>query len=90
MSTTVTIKGQVTIPKAVRTASGIKAGDKVEVRATAGGVLIERALEPKANEKAAIASAKGRLDAALALLDRKGVKHDFTTSDFMRGLRDDD
>jgi antitoxin PrlF len=43
MSTTVTVKGQVTLPKKVRDAAGIKPGDKVEVRATAsGGVYIEK------------------------------------------------
>jgi antitoxin PrlF len=44
MATTVTVKGQVTLPKSVREAAGIKPGDKVEVRATAsGGVYIEKA-----------------------------------------------
>ena len=43
MATTVTVKGQVTLPKSVRDAAGIKPGDRVEVRATAsGGVLIEK------------------------------------------------
>jgi AbrB family looped-hinge helix DNA binding protein len=43
MTTTVTVKGQVTLPKKVRDAVGIKPGDKVEVRATAsGGVYIEK------------------------------------------------
>jgi len=43
MSTTVTVKGQVTLPKAVRDAAGIKPGDRVEVRnAPGGGILIER------------------------------------------------
>ena len=43
MTTTVTAKGQVTLPKSVRDAAGIKPGDKVEVRATAsGGVYIEK------------------------------------------------
>lgn len=44
MSAKVTIKGQVTLPKAVREASGIRPGDRVVVRARPeGGVLVERA-----------------------------------------------
>ncbi len=39
LATTVTVKGQVTLPKAVREASGIRPGDRVEVR----GVVIGRA-----------------------------------------------
>jgi antitoxin PrlF len=43
MTTTITVKGQVTLPKNVRDAVGLKPGDKVEVRATAsGGVYIEK------------------------------------------------
>ncbi|MEH2471289.1 antitoxin PrlF [Nitrobacteraceae bacterium AZCC 2161] len=41
MTTTVTSKGQVTLPKKIRDAAGIKPGDKVEVRNTAsGGIYI--------------------------------------------------
>ncbi|KIZ38813.1 MULTISPECIES: AbrB/MazE/SpoVT family DNA-binding domain-containing protein [Rhodopseudomonas] len=41
MTTTVTTKGQVTLPKKVRDAAGIQPGDKVEVRNTAsGGIYI--------------------------------------------------
>jgi AbrB family looped-hinge helix DNA binding protein len=44
LATTVTVKGQVTLPKAVREAAGIRPGDLVEVRARAeGGVIVERA-----------------------------------------------
>ena len=42
MATTVTVKGQVTLPKKVRETAGIRPGDRVEVRATANGVLIEK------------------------------------------------
>ena len=38
-----TVKGQVTLPKNVRDATGIQPGDRVEVRATAaGGVIVEK------------------------------------------------
>ena len=40
MATTVTVKGQVTLPKKVRDAAGIAPGDRVEVRATASGAVI--------------------------------------------------
>ncbi len=46
MATTVTVKGQVTLPKAVRDAAGIKPGDRVEVRnLPGGGILVERQAE---------------------------------------------
>jgi antitoxin PrlF len=42
MATTVTVKGQVTLPKAIREAAGIRPGDRVEVRVRPeGGVIIE-------------------------------------------------
>jgi AbrB family looped-hinge helix DNA binding protein len=40
MATTITIKGQVTLPKQVRDAVGIKPGDRVDVRATASGAVV--------------------------------------------------
>jgi antitoxin PrlF len=42
MATTVTVKGQVTLPKAVREAAGIRPGDRVNVRVRPeGGVIVE-------------------------------------------------
>jgi len=43
MTTTITVKGQVTLPKKVREEVGPEPGDKVDVRATAsGGIYIEK------------------------------------------------
>lgn len=79
MATTVTVKGQVTLPKKVREAAGIKPGDKVDVRATAsGGVYIEK---PGAGD-----DYKARLYA----LSRRGLIRDKkTTDEFMKELRGD-
>jgi AbrB family looped-hinge helix DNA binding protein len=52
MATTVTVKGQVTLPKAVREAAEIRPGDRVNVRARAeGGVIIESVEPSDANEE---------------------------------------
>lgn len=40
MTTSVTVKGQVTIPKSVREAAGLRPGDRVDVRATASGAVV--------------------------------------------------
>jgi antitoxin PrlF len=48
MATTVTSKGQVTIPKPVRDHLGIAPGSRVEFRCTAdGSVVIEKADSPR-------------------------------------------
>ena len=79
MATTITIKGQVTLPKKVRDAAGIKPGDKVEVRATAaGGVYIEKA------------GAKDDYKARLyALAKRRLIRDATTTEEIMKELRGD-
>lgn len=77
MATTVTIKGQVTLPKAVREAAGIKPGDKVDVRATAAGVFIKKA--GPASDYAA------KLE---AIANRRLIRGE-TTDEIMRELRGD-
>lgn len=79
MTTTVTVKGQVTLPKQVREAAGIKPGDKVEVRATAsGGVYIEKA------------GKKDDYKERLYALAREGLIRDkMTTDEFMLEMRGD-
>src|SRR3954452_25421196 len=61
MTTTITQKGQVTLPKQVRDAVGLKPGDEVEVRATAsGGVYIEKPGRRDAYKARLYASAERR------------------------------
>jgi antitoxin PrlF len=77
MITTVTSKGQVTIPKDVRKAAGIKPGDKVVVRATAsGGVYVGH--PDKASEY------EERLR---ALARRRIIRGGMTTDEFMEFSR---
>jgi AbrB family looped-hinge helix DNA binding protein len=81
------LKGQVTLPKAVREAAGIRPGDRVTVRARPeGGVIIER--EPERSGEAAF---RGRLK---ALARRRplaiGQFGGRTSDDIMRLLRGDD
>jgi AbrB family looped-hinge helix DNA binding protein len=90
MSTKVTIKGQVTLPKAVREAAGIRPGDRVVVRARPeGGVLVERS-EYERPDAAAEKAARDKIERALAALDRKGLKFEMTADEWTRLLRGDD
>jgi antitoxin PrlF len=51
LATNVTVKGQVTLPKAVREAANIRPGDRVNVRARPeGGVIIEAEAATKTAE----------------------------------------
>jgi antitoxin PrlF len=87
MATRVTVKGQVTLPKAVRDAAGIRAGDLVTVRALPeGGVVVEREAAP--DEMAAFLA---RLE---EIAERKPMKDGpfgaNTTDEIMKVLRDED
>jgi antitoxin PrlF len=74
--TRITQKGQVTLPKHVRDAVGLKSGDEVEVHATAsGGVYIE-----KPGRQTAYAA---KLRALAERLPIRGI----TTDDMMELLR---
>jgi antitoxin PrlF len=90
LTTRVTVKGQVTLPKAVREAAGIKPGDRVIARANPqGGVLIERAPADQP-DPARIEAARKRIEDALAMLDRRGIKPDMTTDELMAMTRGED
>jgi len=78
MTTTITVKGQVTLPKKVRDAVGLKPGDKMEVRATAsGGIYIEK--------PGAAQSYRERLN---GLAKRRPIR-DISTDELMKMTRGD-
>jgi antitoxin PrlF len=79
MNTTVTSKGQVTIPKRARDAMGIKPGSRVEVEAQPGvGVVIKLAGKPcKSDMQRRIEKVRGTL------------KLGMSTDDYMKLLRGD-
>lgn len=82
MATTVTVKGQVTLPKAVRDAAGIRPGDRVNVRARPeGGVIVEAA---------DIVDADDAYRARLEDMSRRRPIRGVTTEDIMRMTRGDD
>lgn len=79
MATTMTVKGQVTIPKRVRDAAGIKPGDRVEVRNDSqGAVIIEKSRA--ADDYAA---------RIRAVADRRLIRDGRTTDEIMKWLRGD-
>ena len=86
MATTVTVKGQVTLPKAVREAAGIRPGDRVTVRARPEGGGVERAAAPAEDN-----AYRERLESIARRRPMKdgpfGAK---TTDEIMRLLRGDD
>jgi antitoxin PrlF len=82
LATNVTVKGQVTLPKAIREAAGIRPGDRVNVRVRPeGGVIVEA----EAAVKSAEAYAKGLKD-----MSRRRPFRGFSTEEVMRMTRGDD
>lgn len=75
-TTTVTSKGQVTIPKRVRDASGVKPGKSVVVEYADGKVVIRPAVAPgKSDYRKRLEKVRGTLDLGM------------TTDEFMKLLR---
>jgi len=77
MSTTLTIKGQVTIPKDVRDAAGFKPGDKIEARNAASGVVILKKASPASDYRK-------RIEEVAA---RRLIRDGMTTDEFMEFIR---
>ncbi|WP_439574589.1 AbrB/MazE/SpoVT family DNA-binding domain-containing protein [Phreatobacter sp.] len=80
--TTMTVKGQVTIPKAVREAAGIKPGDKVSVTLAPDG-KVSIGPVPTSREE----SYRHKVEAVRRAAPLKGM---VTTDEFMKMIRSDD
>ena len=82
LATNVTVKGQVTLPKAVREAANIRPGDRVNVRARhEGGVIIEA--------EAAVKSPEAYIN-VLKDMSRRRPFRGFSTEEIMRMTRGED
>jgi AbrB family looped-hinge helix DNA binding protein len=82
VATNVTVKGQVTLPKAVREAAKIRPGDRVNVRVRPeGGVIIEA--------EAAVKSAEAYMS-RLEDMSRRQPIRGFSTEEIMRMTRGED
>lgn len=76
MPTRVTVKGQITLPKKVRDATGIKPGDCVEVRASAAGTITVEKQRDLAD-----------YEARLRALAKRRIIRDITTDEIMEMSR---
>ncbi len=83
LTTKVTVKGQVTLPKAVREAAGIRPGDRVNVRVRPeGGVIIEA--------EAAVKSAEAYMNGLKDMSRRRPFRGFSSTEEVMRMTRGED
>ena len=81
-----TVKGQVTIPKDVRDALGLKPGEPVEFDHNGAGEVVIR--KPRRDREARIAAAKRRIEEASRAFAH--LREGRPTDDIMRDIRGDD
>src|SRR5580658_5467095 len=82
LATNVTVKGQVTLPKAVRDAAGIRPGDRVEVRVRPEGGVIVEAVAALKSEQA--------YNSRLEEMSRRRPIRSLSTEEVMRMTRGED
>ena len=90
MQTTMTVKGQVTIPKAVRERAGLRPGMRVEVGNDANGRV---SIEPVAADEAERLRLEGearvaKFDAAMERIKDLDIRLGMTTDEFMATIRE--
>jgi AbrB family looped-hinge helix DNA binding protein len=87
MATNVTVRGQVTLPKAMRDAAGIRPGDSVSVRLRPeGGIIVEREA-PDVDKDTYLAELHAIMREKPL---RQGPFDGLTTDEIMQILRGDD
>jgi len=68
--TTLTSKGQTTIPKAIRDSLGMKAGDRMSFTLMPDGIVLMRVKNKRVAELAGLLHKKGRKAMSIELLSR--------------------
>ncbi len=68
--TTLTSKGQTTIPKAIRDSLGMKAGDRMSFTLMPDGIVVMRVKNKRVAELAGLLHKKGRKAVPIELLSR--------------------
>ncbi|AHE52748.1 AbrB/MazE/SpoVT family DNA-binding domain-containing protein [Sphingomonas sanxanigenens] len=81
-----TVKGQVTIPKDVRDALGLKPGEPVEIEWRGGDEAVIR--KPRIDRDVELARIRARMEAALA--DFVSLQPGRPTDEIMRDIRGDE
>jgi AbrB family looped-hinge helix DNA binding protein len=87
MSTTVTSKGQITIPKHIRDAAGVKPGMRLAFDVNEQGRIF---LRPETPEECIVETREQRLERALAALGPVDYKWEGGTDSYMAFLRGED
>ena len=88
METTLTSKGQATIPKHIRDSFGLKAGSKLKFDVNDAGELVLRPTKTTSDTREE--TMQDRLDRALAALGPIDTKWEGDTDSFMAFIRGED
>lgn len=90
MATLMTVKGQVTVPKAMRERLGLKPGSAVKFEENAAGDVVVKAADDHESERLRREgeARMARFDAALAEAQRNPLDLGMTVDEFMATLRE--
>lgn len=90
MATVMTVKGQVTVPKAMRDKLGLKPGSAVKFEENGAGEVVVRAADGDEAERLRLEGEArvARFDAAIAEAQRNPLDLGMTVDEFMATLRE--